>query len=237
MKRRPLKKTFIYAIVSFGVYELIWLSATRKELVRLTGIRIPSVGWLIALSVFKIAASVLSIVILLSLFSMEGTSNVSSACWSEYIIGTAPETRDTIVLSDKCRSEVEQSSTASDRQGLLIKYYLMLIILLIISWIAYPRWLRNYATAVKQVTNGRLTQTNTMLTLVFAPYSLGLVFVQNIFNNISTAPPLHTNTFDAKAINPTPQEHETLRRILKIIAVTLGTLLLLLVLAIVLLSS
>jgi hypothetical protein len=167
--------------------------------------------------------------LLISLFSLN-EPDVSSNCWSEYTISSAMETQNGSTISEVCKQEVETGLAASYKQDTLIKRYLALMVLLIISWVVYPRWLRNYTLAVSQITNGKWSQTGTTLVLVFMPYSLGILFVQNEFNKYLPPGSVHSDSQDGP-VPYVPREHKTLKKVLGAIALTSGTLLLLFVLA------
>lgn len=215
MQKRSLSKVFLYSFLSLGVYELVWLSQTRKELTKLTNIRIPSVRWLVLLNALQFAGIVVGIVLAILLIGAKSTP-VSPACWSEYALSVAPETAGEVHLSTACRSQIELSNAASSRQGKLIKGYLVVVGLLFVSWFGYPRWLRNYALAVQQVTGGKLSQTNAMFMLVLArPY--GMVAAQDALNKADVP------NQDALLVAQ-PSENKTAHKVLSVLALIMAIL-------------
>ncbi len=220
MQKRSLLKVFLYTTLSLGVYELIWLYQTRQELTRLSSVRIPSIRWLVLLNALQLSGIILGIVLAFMIFGTDKSTPVSQSCWSNYVIATAPETAGQTTLSGACRNQVEKSFAASNREDKLIKGYLVVIVLLIVSRLGYPRWLRNYALAVQQVTQGKLSQTTTMFILVLAP-AYGMVAVQNVFNNMgalgSDVLPMPTSQTLYQ-----PTENKTVHRVLSVVAICLA---------------
>ncbi len=184
MQKRPLTAVFLLSVITLGAYDLVWLHKTRQELTQLTSVRIPSIGWLVLLNSLRLAGFVLAIVLTVMVFAANKSTSVSSACWSEYVLSSVPETAGQVTLTKDCRDQVARSDAATSKEDKLIKGYLLVVVLLFVSTLGYPRWLRNYALAVQQITNGKLSQTMTMFMLVFAP-AYGMVAVQNVFNGIS----------------------------------------------------
>lgn len=182
MQKRSLLKIFFYNIFTLGVYELVWLHQTRRELTRFSTVRIPSVGPLVLLNLLQFTGIILAVVLTFMSNDAEKATPVSPSCSSSYAIATLPESMAKATVSSACREQIKRSTAASTREDRLVKGYLIVIGLLVVSRLGYPRWLRNYALAVQQVSRGKLSQTATMAKLVFAQY--GMVAVQDVFNNM-----------------------------------------------------
>lgn len=220
MQKRSLNKIYVYSTLSLGIYQLVWLYQTRRELSKLSTVRIPSVGWLALLQGLQLAAIILGIA-LVSMLASTGRSApvVSSSCWSNYVIATAPETAGQTRLSNACRDDVERSNAALNRQDKLIKGYIVVIVLLFVSWLGYPRWLRNYALAVQQVTQGKFSQTATMFMLAYGS-AFGMAAVQDEFNRTDVS------ALSAGVSVQTPYkstENKTVHRVLSVIAFSMVT--------------
>jgi hypothetical protein len=230
MQKRSLSQIFLYASLSLGVYELIWLHQTRQELMKLTAIRIPSIRWLAILNAIQIAGLASGIVLGILLLVNNSPPVVTPSCWAEYTLATAPETAGQHSVTSDCRNAVESSDAATNRENKLIKGFLSVAVLILVSNIGYPRWFRNYALAVQQVTKGHLSQTQTMAMLQFAP-AYGMVAIQNLFNTIDVSS-LNMGT----ATTPVSTENKTVHTILSIIAVSMVVVFGLFILALVLLN-
>lgn len=219
MKKRSLSKMFLYTILSLGIYELVWLYQTRAELQKFSTVRIPSIRWLVLLNAMRFAAIVAGIVLAILLIQTNRSEpKVSLTCWREWGLSMAPETSGQVTLSAACRDLVERSNALTDREDMLIKSYLAVVALLLISSVGYPRWLRNYALAAQQVTRGKLSQTSTMLNLTFASV-YGMIAVQDIFNRTEVAPNGRQPSFDPANL---PGENRVVHRVLSVLALTMA---------------
>lgn len=223
MQKRSPAKVLALSFLTLGAYDLIWFAKTRKALVVATGIRIPSIAWLVALSVFRVAALTIA-VLLFTVLNASGGTYISHACQSQYILSIEPETSATHSLSARCRNQVKNSNAASRHRSnaTRVLWTTIMVLLMILSWPVYRLWLRSYVRAIVQVTNGRLNETSAYALLYVAP-SYGIPIVQQALNDPASLPALF-GTFQTQQLRlPAAVEgNKTLKRILLAIAVTMA---------------
>lgn len=212
MQKRSLQKLMTLYLTTGGLYIIVWLQKTRQELMRTTDVRIPSIRWLMGLELLRAVALVSSVLLLIGVANTGRSVGYSEACGREYFLGTVPETAATHSISQHCRTLVERSDAASHRQYIYIEVLIAIALLLLLTWLVYPRWLRNYGLAVQTLTAGRISQTTAMGLLVPAPL-IGMLTLQRIFNEISEVQPA------AKLL---PAESRRLKIVLSTIAVSLA---------------
>jgi hypothetical protein len=218
MKTRSPQKVFLLSVLTLGIYDLVWLSQTRRELTKLTNVRIPSIKLLAILNILQLAGFVIFIICVVGINTNNKSIPVTSECWSQWALGNAPETKATNPVSKTCQEQVDRSNAASDRQSKFIKGFEVAVGLLLLSRLGYPRWLRNYGLAVQQITAGKFSQTTTMSLLLFGS-AYGMSYIQSEFNTI-TNPALVT----AQMPLPKSTENKTAHKILSIIALTMAIL-------------
>lgn len=236
MQKRSPAKVLFYSALTLGLYDLLWLSKTRRELMAETGIRIQRMTWLVALYFFRIIALGVALLCLFAILTAPSKMHIDQACWSEYVLSTAPETSATITLSTKCRNQLEQRQAAIDHKTSATRVLIVVTLLALASTVVYPRWLKSYIRAVEQVTNGKLNQTAAMFLLYAAPI-YGTALVQQAFNNPSSLPTqFGTFRLEQLKVPQIVENNKTLKRTLTTIAVMMVVAFILLIAALVALS-
>lgn len=217
MQKRSPNKIFLYSILSLGVYDLVWLSRTRKELIRLTSIPMPRFGWFLSLHILRLLLAIATVVLWLGVYTANQQSvrqTVTPECWSEYVLAIVPETADSHTVSAACKDTVEASRRALNREDTLGKGFAATLVLLLIATVVYPFWLRNYGLAVRRVTDGKMSQAATTVGLMFAP-ALTMAMLQYLFNT-GKVPASANRPLDASEAG-----HKKLSKVLSVIALVM----------------
>lgn len=192
MQKRSLPKLILYFVLTLGIYELIWIVQTRKELIALTGVNIPKALYIVATRVLGIIISLLLIYLVfvwLGPNSSSQPSSISSGCWSQYTIAGAPQdVNSSTAISATCKQEITQYYQSDAEQTNQYKLYGLVIVLGIFFLWAYLQWFKYYAVATEKATNGRLSSVTTMLIIGFLPYGISMLVIQDAFNTQSNTP-------------------------------------------------
>lgn len=170
MKQRSLRRIFICNILTLGLYEVYWLSETRKEMITLSGSRIPSVSRFVLFRLIMIAAF---------LFALWGVHLMSTprpirdkpdaTCYGQYTQDPA------------CKKEID-NYYAPDNQLLGVKlFFASLIVLAVVSWLTL-KWLVPYCEAIERVTDGRNATNNALFLLLMYSFGFGMLAIQRRFN-------------------------------------------------------
>ncbi len=196
MKYRSLLKLFVFNVLTLGFYEYFWLSQTRQEMIAGYNVTIPHVKHLLLLYFINFAAL---FIVFLSLFhfipqynkQLDAITQPSPQCLIDYSRDPGQERLgQPATASQHCKQTVDTYYSEGDRINQAMTYTIGIMIaclvVTIVSPIFYARWFSQYSRAVAQVTNGKLSQNNTMLLFFLIPNSLSMVLVQNAFNQLGT---------------------------------------------------
>lgn len=183
MKYRSPAKIFAYFYLSLGLYGLYWFSRTREELTN-KGARIPG------MALFSIAymARLLAMAALIYLVAVwfvvpqEPKTTVSQACWQEFVIGSASETKLNNPISAQCHEELaaaDRSTAQVDREQAA-----MFIALggAIFYLLASTKWLIAYSRGVETATRSAISGTSIAWILVTLPPGADIMLIQERFN-------------------------------------------------------
>lgn len=166
MKHRSLGKMFLLFIVTFGIYRLVWFAETRRELMSLKPVKIPSI-WLFIAPIFLIVGS-----LGLLLFStINETIKADSAC---RLTTTGSQER------EQCVTDSTQDLGPVQALAMVGVYASIFAFAPLTAW-----WLWHYSKAVEQVTAEKLSFAMTILVLIAVPDGLDMLVVQDTYNKIA----------------------------------------------------
>jgi len=189
MQKRSLIGLAVLSLLTFGFYELFWLSETRQQMVSKFGVRIPSFKRFLFVMGFQISSLlvVLAILFLLVPF-LNHKINTSpnnplpaQQCQIDFAANRP--------VSQMCRDSVNNYyGTTSPKQR--YSSYLtdsligVMVILLagILSGFGTVRWLEQYAAGVQTATYGKLSQSKVNNFLMLLPPTIRILVIQNAFN-------------------------------------------------------
>lgn len=186
MQNRSLSRMFAVNILTLGLYELLWLSQTRQEMVDKYNASIPKARWIIFVRMYQILAY-FTVVALLFYFiptsgkQIKAIQRPSAECFISYTQHADDVSRP---VSDSCKNAVDNyfNNKASDLQEKEIHALIICFITWMLSILLYTRWLNYYAAGVARVTAGRINQTTAMTLLLLAPPTMGIIIIQTAFN-------------------------------------------------------
>ena len=238
MKNRSLGKLAVYFLVSLGVYELFWFAQTRQEMMALTDVRIPRVRWIVVLRLFNIIGLVVAVWAILSLSSSGNQGVISTTCWRAYMLSTASEdvkqdfanAGGSTAYTPACQKEVANSNRVDRDQEIYVSTIIVMLVGLCGATLIFCRWLNYYTAAVAKVTRGKLSHTQAMFYLGMLPNGVGMLLVQDTFNNPENQPAGASTVPDNEVVPSVPyQETAQFPRIKKALLVVIFVLILIVV--------
>lgn len=228
MKYRPLPQLYMNVALTFGIYELFWLSWTRQELIDRTSVRIARVRWIVLIRILNFVSYIVFIIAVLMLSSVGSKSALSTDCYRRYMFSTAsPDIKQAIQTqgsdfeyTDECKRQKAAEDANQARTSHAFEIMGISFAVMIATTLLFYRWLRDYATAVRVVTGGTTSQTVAMYMLGLAPPGVGIIAMQSVFNGLSDQQPLQpVQAFVNQAL---PEEHPFAKKVLVVIAAALG---------------
>lgn len=170
MRQRSLPKIFALNILTLGLYEIYWLSQTRKEMIVLTGSHIPGVTRFALLRAISLAVLLLSVWNLhVAITPRPVTGKPPAACYGRY--DTDPS----------CREEIDGYYAGDHQAGSLMIFLACLVVLALLYWFSL-KWLVPYCEAVERVLGGRsMTDTAMFFFFMYSP-GIGMLLIQDRFN-------------------------------------------------------
>ena len=199
MQKRSVPLLIFFAVVTLGIYELVWLAKVRNEMVRKFGMTLPKTALLVIGEAFQLAAfmSVLLIVLVAipaGNHKVDTVQRPSPQCFIEYaqsadsVRSGGPST-----VSSACRQTVDNYYAAADESGRWIGLSLAGILAAFVAMgavliLLLSRWLRPFAAAVEEVTGGTVSASAALILLVLAPPMVAMGVIQSAFNSLPSAP-------------------------------------------------
>jgi hypothetical protein len=195
MTRRSLTRLFIVNLLTLGFYEYVWLSQTRQEMVSKYNASIPRIKWLLLLYFLQLVALIgilFAVVHFIPRYNqqLDAITRPSPQCIIDYA-KNSDEVRQgqAASVSQSCKQSVDNYYSQTDKVDRRMNYavgaMIVCVVFIIINPVFYARWFSYYSRAVEQVTGGKISQNLAMLLFFFTPPSLGMVLIQNTFNQLS----------------------------------------------------
>lgn len=189
MQNRSLLRIFILNVLTFGMYELVWLSQTRQEMVDKFGAKIPKTRWIVFVRNYQILTYFAAIALLLYFIPASGKAidaiqRPSPECFISYTQHTDDPNSP---LTQSCKNAVDNyfDNKASTQQVREVYTLIACFVTGLLSVLLYARWLNHYAAGVARVTAGKISQTVAMALLLLTPPTIGMIIVQATFNGNS----------------------------------------------------
>lgn len=157
MKKRNPLAVFFLSIITFGIYDLYWLVVTKKELNQKTHTKTPTIWLLFAPFILLIGVTIALVV-----------SNAHSM-----------PTTTTNVTTNYSINSYSSSTPSGSSIGLLIAYFLAILIVLPISFY----WFWKFSKAVNEYTSGTMSTAVAFL-LLWLLHLIGVALVQDKFNDM-----------------------------------------------------
>lgn len=198
MTKRSLARLFALNLLTLGFYEYVWLSQTRQEMVSKYRITIPRIKWLLVLYFLQLVA-LLGITVAVIHFiprynkQLDAVTRPSPQCIIDYAKSSDEVSQGQPASnSQSCKQTVDNYYLQTDKVNRHMDYavgaLIASVLFIIINPIFYARWFSYYARAVAKVTNNKVSQNLVMLLFFFTPPSLGMILIQNAFNQLTAEP-------------------------------------------------
>jgi hypothetical protein len=177
------------SLFTLGLYELVWLSETRQEMVSKFGLQIPPFKRVLfvegfqVLSILAVLATLLWLAPFLNSKTITAPNNPSPSqqCLIDYAANRP--------ITDTCRKGVNTffgTTSPKERYSNYLAYTIIGIMVMILagtlSLLIIVRWLKYYAAGVMSVTNGRVSQTRAINYLTLLPPTLRMLLIQAAYN-------------------------------------------------------
>ncbi len=186
MKKRRLGKMFLLFIVTLGIYRLYWFAKTRKEMMSIKPVKIPSVVWfIIPILVIIFAAAIFMV----SIFQIE--NKVRDACGQTSYSSSANSTSSYSPCEQRVR---DQESNSFGIFSMVLFYIAILAFWPFTAW-----WLWKYSKAVEEITNEKISFAMGMLVTLLVPDGIDILIIQDAFNKVAEHPAKPHAAIAAKA--------------------------------------
>lgn len=161
---------FFLTIFTLGLYRIYWFAKTRKEIMELKSVKIPSIFYLVLpLIIVVVSGFLYGFAIATSPANCEHNTISSSSHMQEMYSSDHTHTQKT------CTSETNGSTIAAT----ILFIASITFILPMTAW-----WLWHYSKAVEQITNGKTSFPLAMLVLYMVPDGIDILIVQDAFNKL-----------------------------------------------------
>ncbi len=170
MKHRSLPKMFLLTIFTLGIYRLYWFAKTRKEMMDLKPVKIPSVFYL----VLPLIVVFISSFIYFFAFAI-ATSQTNCEYTTSSVVSYRQDSWSSDDAEKTCTSEANNSTIAAT----ILFVGSIVFVLPMTAW-----WLWHYSKAVEQITDGKTSFPLAMLVLYVVPDGIDILIVQDAFNKL-----------------------------------------------------
>lgn len=167
MKHRSLGKMFLLFIVTLGIYRLVWLAKTRREMMAQKTVKIPSV-WLLIVPFLLVILSLGILVFSVATAAVDADAKCQTSLSSYQ-------------SKDDCVAKNTEEMSGFQVVALIATYLSLLALMPLTAW-----WLWYYCKAVEEVTHAKLQFPLAMIVLVLVPDGIDMLIVQDTFNKIAT---------------------------------------------------
>jgi hypothetical protein len=175
MKKRNPFLVIVLSIVTLGIYDLYWLSSTRKVLNQKTAEKVPGV-WMLIVPILVLIAGVITT-------TVEIANSVGTTTYTDPSTG---------------------SFTYGDTGSALVLGKLLLYFGLFLTSVVSFYWFWRYSKAVNAYTNGQMSFPVAFL-LIWVLHFIGVAFIQDQFNSqLDGHPALPSAPPSPPVAQPTP---------------------------------
>jgi hypothetical protein len=188
MKPRSIAKMFVLEIVTFGIYRLYWFIKTRRELMTKTGIKIPSVWFLLAPILMIVAVVGVFIAIIAG---NSGNIRAYDTCMTDRgYPSTSSSSSSYSAYQDSAGRNIAQNVCRKQYPVPLWVSFAPTLLIVVISITYLPLmawWLWHYCEALEIVTNEKVSRPLGMILFLVVPDGIDILIVQDYFNKVPQA--------------------------------------------------
>jgi len=185
LPRRDANVVAFLSVLTLGLYKIYWLSATRKEMVMAYQLRIPSSAYLIIVRLYQYFC--LGFILYSFIFVLPAGDKAATTIappTKECLISAGGVSGTDVGPSSECEASISNyyDNPAINKEEQFLKLSALFFATGLLCYLAYARWLNYYCGGTETVTQGKVSRAYGMFLLIFAPFGIGISFVQRAYN-------------------------------------------------------